>query len=270
VTIASPTSSPGPNQTVSIHATGLTTGLTYNVAVTALDTAGNESACSAVASAIAQLDFSVSPTTSVNFGNVNVGSVADRTFTVQNLRSGTVTGTASVSAPFSIVSGSPFTLAGAGATQTVTVRFTPTTGALASTNVTFSADGDALSRLVTGTGVSAVLTLSVNQTSFHRNDTLRLTATVTSVVKPFMADAYVAIQLPSGSLLYLKADGTFTQQAQPIVRNWLVSSFSGQIFSYSFSGGEPMGSYAWLGAFMTPGASNLVGPITSTPFAFSP
>src|SRR5207245_1197370 len=82
------------------------------------------------------------------------GSVLDPVVHVQNTRGGTVTGTASVSAPFSIVSGSPFTLVGAGATQTVTVRFAPTTSVLASTNVSFSADGDTRSSLVTGTGVS--------------------------------------------------------------------------------------------------------------------
>jgi hypothetical protein len=64
-----------------------------------------------------------------------------------------VTGTASVAAPFSVVSGSPFTLIGNGATQTVTVRFTPTTAATASTSLNVSADGDVVSRLVTGVGI---------------------------------------------------------------------------------------------------------------------
>ena len=61
-TVASSTTAPGPNQTVSFRLTGLTTGLTYNVAVSAVDTSGNESACSAVASAVAQVDFAVTPT----------------------------------------------------------------------------------------------------------------------------------------------------------------------------------------------------------------
>ena len=74
----------------------------------------------------------------MNFGDVNIGSVAGQVFTVQSTRGGTVTGTASAAAPFSIVSGSPFTLAGLGATQNVTVRFSPTTSALASTNVGFA------------------------------------------------------------------------------------------------------------------------------------
>src|SRR6185369_2771485 len=138
-TVASSTTTPPSNQSISFRLTGLTTGSMYNVAVTAVDTAGNESSCSTIASAAAQVDFAVTPTGTTAFGNVNVGSSATQTFTVQSTRSGTITGTASVSAPFSIVSGSPFTLVGSGATATVTVRFAPTSAVAASTNVNFTA-----------------------------------------------------------------------------------------------------------------------------------
>src|SRR5437899_991434 len=163
VQVSSTVLSPPPNQTVSLRLTNLTTGTLYTVSVAAVDTGGNQSACSPTASAVAQVDIAVTPTTTVNFGNVNIGSVLDQVFTVQTTRAGTVTGTASVPAPFSIVSGSPFTLAGTGATQTVTVRFTPTSAALASTNVSLTADGDTLSRLVTGTGISIASALTVSK-----------------------------------------------------------------------------------------------------------
>lgn len=52
------------------------------------------------------------------------------------------------------MSGSPFTLSGQGASQSITVRFAPTSAAIASVNVSFIADGDTTSRLVTGTGTS--------------------------------------------------------------------------------------------------------------------
>jgi len=155
--VPSPTTTPGPNTTVSFRLSGLTAGTLYYVAVSAVDLSGNESACSLAANGLAQVDFSVSPNGTVNFGSVNIGSFANQTFTVQNTRGGTVSGTASASAPFSIASGSPFTLAGLGATQTVTVRFTPTTSATVNTNVNFSAVGDAIPRLVTGTGVDLTL-----------------------------------------------------------------------------------------------------------------
>jgi hypothetical protein len=44
VSVASPTSSPAPNSTVSFRLTGLATGTVYFVAVSAVDTSGNPSA----------------------------------------------------------------------------------------------------------------------------------------------------------------------------------------------------------------------------------
>lgn len=154
VQVASPTSSPGLNQTTNVRLTGLTTGTVYSVAVTAVDSLGNQSACSGVASAAARTDFAVSPSGTVNFGNVNVGSSLDQVFTVSNTGGGTVSGSTTVAAPFSIVSGSPFTLGGVGTTQTVTVRFTPTTTATVSSTVSFMANGGTTSVIVTGSGTA--------------------------------------------------------------------------------------------------------------------
>src|SRR5215510_9878192 len=134
--VASPTSSPSANQTVTSRLTGLTAGTRYSVAVTAVDVAGNESVCSGVASAVARAEFSVSPSGTVNFGTVSLGSVAEQTITVSNTGGTALSGTASIAAPFSIVSGSPFTLSGLGTTQAVRVRFTPTTTTTVSTNIT--------------------------------------------------------------------------------------------------------------------------------------
>jgi len=163
-TVVASTATPSANQTVNFRLTGLTTGATYNVSVTAVDTDGAESNCSPAAGAVAQIDFAVTPPSTTAFGNVSIGSSATQTFTVTSTRGGTITGAATVPAPFSIASGSPFTLVGTGATATVTVRFTPTSTTAASTNVNFSADGDTISRLVTGTGVSNGSTLTVTKT----------------------------------------------------------------------------------------------------------
>ena len=159
--VASPATTPPPGQVVSVRLRQLLTGTRYYVAVSAVDTTGGESLCSASASAVAQMSYAVSPTT-VDFGSVNVGGFVDRTFTVSNTRGGRVSGTASTSAPFSIVSGSSFTLGGLGASQTVTVRFTPTTSATASVNVSFSADGDSVPRLVTSTGTGSSTSTSTS------------------------------------------------------------------------------------------------------------
>jgi len=153
-TVTSPTPSPTPDTTVSYRLNGLTTGVTYVVGVTAVDGSGNESEC-AMASAVARIDFAVSPAGTLNFGSVNLGQFADATFTVTNTVDGTVSGTVSTSSPFSVVSGSPFTLAGVGASQAVTVRFRPTISATATANVNFTAAGGIISRILAGAATDA-------------------------------------------------------------------------------------------------------------------
>src|SRR5207245_7550155 len=153
--VPSLTPSPPAPELVTLRLTGLLSGTRYYVSVTAVDASGNESACSTpVASDVARSEFAVSPTDTVNFGSVNLGSFADQTFTVQSTGGGTVSGVVAASAPFSVVSGNPFTLTGLGATQAVTLRFTPSAPATVSANVNFTANGDTISRIVTGTGVS--------------------------------------------------------------------------------------------------------------------
>src|SRR5215813_12583307 len=152
VQVAAPTSTPGSNQTMSYRLTGLTAGTLYNVAVTAVDSIGLQSACSSVASAVARSEFALSPTGIVNFGSVNVGSFADQVFTISNTGGGTISGSAAVAAPFTVVSGSPFSLSEAGATTAVTVRFTPVTNTTASANLSMTASGVTLSSTLLGTG----------------------------------------------------------------------------------------------------------------------
>jgi len=60
-----------------------------------------------------------------DYGGVAVGATADRSFTVRNFGGGTLVGTASVAAPFSVVSGGSYSIP-AGQTTTVVVRFAPT------------------------------------------------------------------------------------------------------------------------------------------------
>lgn len=79
---------------------------------------------------------------SQDFGFIDMGTTTDRTFMVQNTGTGTVSGAASVSPPFSVISGSAYTL-GAAQSQVVTVRYSPT---IEGTN----------SQMVTFTGVSGV------------------------------------------------------------------------------------------------------------------
>jgi CARDB/Divergent InlB B-repeat domain len=147
--VSSGTTSPGANQTVRATITGLNAGTTYFVRVTAVDSSGSQSACTGAVSGVARGSLSVSPTGAVAFGSIALGALVDRTFTVQNTSGASVTGGASVSAPFSIVSGGSFTLA-AGASQAVVVRFRPTSLGSFAGNVNFTAQGDTVARGVSG------------------------------------------------------------------------------------------------------------------------
>src|SRR5262245_35000346 len=181
VQVAAPTSSPGPNQTMSYTLTGLTAGALYYVAATAVDSLGLQSACSSVASAVARAEFAMSPTGTVNFGSVNVGSFADQVFTVSNTGGGTISGSAAVSAPFSVVSGIPFTLTGAGATKAVTVRFTPSTNTTASANLSVTANGATLSSTLLGTG-----------TKISTSTTADTTAPSVTIISPTTSPSFTA------------------------------------------------------------------------------
>src|SRR5207249_2566719 len=76
-------------------------------------------------------------------------------------------------------SGSPFSLAGLGASKPVTVRFTPTTSATATVNVSFAADGDTISRILTGTGTATDTTApTVTITSPTSNPTFSTSASL--------------------------------------------------------------------------------------------
>lgn len=86
--------------------------------------------------------ISVSPG-SLSFGPVAANSSATNSFTVQNVGGGTLAGTATVPQPFSVVSGSAYSL-GPSQSQTVLVSFTPSTNASAnSQTVTFTGGGGA-------------------------------------------------------------------------------------------------------------------------------
>jgi hypothetical protein len=160
--LVSATVAPTPGQTIAYRISSLVAGATYFTAITAVDAAGNESQCTTPVGAVARADMSVSPTAPVNLGTATTGTAVDATFTVQNPTSATVTAATTVGAPFSVVSGGSLTLA-PGASQPVTVRFRSTAAGSFASNVTFSANGDTLSRAISATAVALAspVTLSV-------------------------------------------------------------------------------------------------------------
>src|SRR5437867_1181018 len=153
---------------------------------------------------------------SQGFGNVAVGSTADRTFTVTNAGGGMLTGSASTSLPFSIVSGGSYNL-GAGASQTVIVGFQPTAVAIVTGNVNFTYSGGTVSRGLTGTGTNpvpvpvlgalspssataggAAFTLTVNGTNFVASSIVRWNGSNRTTT--FVSGTELRAAIPAGDI----------------------------------------------------------------------
>ena len=94
----------------------------------------------------------------MDFGSVGINGVADRTFTIQNIGGGTLTGTATTAAPFSIVSGAAFSL-GPLAIQPLVVRFRPTAIGPASGAVSVTTNVSNTTAPITGTGTTGTLSI---------------------------------------------------------------------------------------------------------------
>ena len=98
---------------------------------------------------------------SIAYGTILSGTSATNSFTVQNVGTGTLTGTASVGAPFSVMSGGSYSL-GASASQTVTVVFSPTVASNFNQSVTFTG-GNGANTTVTGSATNAPVPTPVLQ-----------------------------------------------------------------------------------------------------------
>jgi hypothetical protein len=123
---------------------GLVEGGTYYFAARALSTSGLESDYSDEVSYTVPNTVPLIQVTpgSIAYGTMLVGTRKMNSFVVANTGSGTLSGTASVGGPFSIISGGSYSL-GANASQTVTVVFNPTVAGNYSQNVNFSGGGGA-------------------------------------------------------------------------------------------------------------------------------
>jgi Fibronectin type III domain len=129
------------SQTVTVAFNPTTAG-TYNQNVILTGGGGATVGLSATA-----IDAPVSPAiqvtpTSLAYGTILSGASKTSSFTVSNSGGGTLSGSAAVSAPFSIVSGGTYNL-GANQSQTVTVVFNPTAAGTYNQNVTLTGGGGA-------------------------------------------------------------------------------------------------------------------------------
>jgi hypothetical protein len=101
----------------------------------------------------------------MNYGSVLIGTSVTNQVLLRNAGGGTLSGTAGVSAPFSIVSGGTYSLS-AGLSQPVKIRYNPVAAGSHSQTVTFSG-ANGVTAAVSGAGVISIpapIVLAISQT----------------------------------------------------------------------------------------------------------
>ena len=117
-----------------------------------------------------------------NFEAVATGTTVQTSFTVTNAGCGQLSGTATSTAPFAVVRGSPFTLPGFGATN-VMVSFTPSVEGWFTNRVVFTSDGGVSTNQVIGHGAIAPIALfSASPTNGVASLTVIFTDTSTGTI----------------------------------------------------------------------------------------
>jgi hypothetical protein len=113
------------------------------------------------------------------------------------------------------------------------------------------------------------LALSLNQKKFQPVDTHLLTIGGDSGGTPQAVDLYLVLELPDQSWLFGQLDGRLIPEARPIVSNWTVAPFRGELFRYTFTGQESSGQNRWLAGFTEPDRPRrIIGRIAEAPLEF--
>jgi hypothetical protein len=110
------------------------------------------------------------------------------------------------------------------------------------------------------------LGLKLNGTAFPGGTTMMLTGILAAGNIPGPVDAYIVLRLPSGQLLSLQLGGRFVPGIVPIARRFVPFDFQGALAQYTFTGGEPAGTYTWYAVLTTPGTLNFVSPLQQLAF----
>ncbi|MFM8980507.1 MAG: S8 family serine peptidase [Planctomycetia bacterium] len=112
--------------------------------------------------------MAISPSSTLAFGTLEVGTTRDLSFTVSNSGGQVLSGSASLPAgqPFSLLGDASWSLY-AGQSKTITVRYAPTSAVASSSTVTFASNAGTATRPVSGTGsLPPLLEVTAASTSF--------------------------------------------------------------------------------------------------------
>jgi uncharacterized repeat protein (TIGR01451 family) len=139
------------NLTIIVQATA--SGNLTNIATASTTTADSNPAnntSTLVTTALSLPHLAVTPAT-LSFGYVAVGQSVTQNWTVANIGQTALSGSAGATTPFSVSSGSPFSLGG-GQTGYVAVAFSPSSNSGYTNAVTFTSNGGNATNTVTGSG----------------------------------------------------------------------------------------------------------------------
>jgi hypothetical protein len=99
--------------------------------------------------------------------------------------------------------------------------------------------------------VSPQLLVDASPSSLRTGGTMRVAASVFAGVVSTPVDAYFALRVPGGSLLFLQPGPIFTSEMRPFVRSWSPVDLNATLVARAFEGWEPVGQYEWLSAFFS-------------------
>ena len=118
--------------------------------------------------------------------------------------------------------------------------------------------------------LSPSVTLRMNASAVLTGETIRLLAAISPGTAPMSVDLYLAVQLPDGSLLFLRDGAAATSAAMPYKTGWNGEAFDREVFSHQFGGDMAAGTYRFLAGVTQTGTMNFLGEIIEAPFGFYP
>jgi len=210
----------------------------------------------------------VSPA-SIGYGTILAGTSVTNSFTVKNMGTGTLSGSASVASPFSIVSGSSYSL-GAGQTQAVVVVFSPQVASNYSQSVSVSGGGNGtnvmLSGVVTNSLVPPLMTIiSEKVTADVTNPiTLQFCTNLSSAIWRTAGTFAGSTNLSFTNLPVVLIRGVCNNLTGSVTLTWPAST-NPSVMGYKVYYGTSSGVYGYVlnvGKATTATISNLVGGTT--------
>ena len=127
---------------------------------------------------------------------------------------------------------------------------------------------------------------STNTGVYVTGETQTLLVSLRNPGSEITVDVYVAIMLPDGRLFFVEyniSDGSYsfhtgsvnnTSTWTPCVTGLTLSSGSSlsnfQLLQYTFTGGEPAGTYTWYTVLTTPGTTDIIGTYCPRSFVLNP